>query len=183
VIFLAVFVFSMPSHLFFLFSRLSRLFQSRMRLSQQSVEKYFTEITDTVRVLDELQSGLSMAKEFEMVLAETGKLLKHRSTQYVLHSHLLMYCIDVLLYLALPFVAQPPVCGLVFHCVFSSDISDESRHSFSPLSPSAPSLPRFAQISPNPNWSPTSRPRRRALDRAPPQRSPRNFRGTCLVPT
>ncbi len=49
---------------------------------QQSVEKYFTEITDTVRVLDELQSGLAMAKEFEMVLAETGKLLKHRSTSH-----------------------------------------------------------------------------------------------------
>ena len=57
-------------------------------LPQQSVEKYFTEITDTVRVLDELQSNLAMAKEFEMVLAETGKLLKHRSASN-LHSHCL----------------------------------------------------------------------------------------------
>jgi hypothetical protein len=47
---------------------------------EQAVERRHAEIVEATRVIDELQTNLSMAKEFEMVLNETGKLLQYKST-------------------------------------------------------------------------------------------------------
>lgn len=175
----------MPSHL-------APFSPFRFSPTQQSVEKYFTEITDTVRVLDELQSGLSMAKEFEMVLAETGKLLKHRSTHCATPKS--RGAIVKILDLHNPrSPAVPPpvsVCNRVFPAFLTLPSSRrfliQRKHSNSALSRrlslSHPSLCPSLQTSPSPSWSPT-RSRRRAVARARPRRSPRNFRGTCLVPT
>ena len=47
---------------------------------EQAVERRHAEIVEATRVIDELQTNLSMAKAFEMVLNETGKLLQYKST-------------------------------------------------------------------------------------------------------
>ena len=43
---------------------------------ERRINKYFTEIGDHVRVIAELQTSLAQAKEFHLVLEESGKLLK-----------------------------------------------------------------------------------------------------------
>ena len=45
---------------------------------EAAVERFHAEVTEAARVLDELQKNLSTAKEFELVLNETGRLLQSR---------------------------------------------------------------------------------------------------------
>lgn len=48
-------------------------------LHQSQINALFFEISDNVRVVQEFANSMNQAKEFALVLEETGKMLSHRN--------------------------------------------------------------------------------------------------------
>ena len=61
--------------------------EEAMDLVETSIGRYFVELSDSVRILDDLDASVRQAQEFDCVLRETGKLLRSRSTSMSFVGH------------------------------------------------------------------------------------------------
>ncbi len=54
--------------------------------AQSNISRYFLELSDNIRILDELDNSVNQANEFGLVLSETGKLLRNQGMGFVWQS-------------------------------------------------------------------------------------------------